>query len=350
MKYLSIEEISRQTGLEVSLLRYYESEYPETLPPKVVKGDSLVFSQDAVAIFKKIHMGSSGTTKDETPARPKRYARVIAVTSGKGGVGKTNICLNLAVEFQRLGKMTVVFDADMGMANVHLLAGVNPDYSVREVLDGRREITDIIVPGPEGTGIIPGGTGILTLADSSGEERMRLISALEKVESVSDIVLVDTGAGMGAAVRDFLMTADEIVFVLTPDITSMADAYGLLKALHREKMPRIPVYSVVNMVQTVSQAVDVARRFSGCVAQFLERDVENVGYIMKDSTVGAATARRTPFTVFRPDARASRNMHHIAMTMLAGEKGETRGHSAFRRYLQSVRNISAPGKAGGRAG
>ena len=193
------------------------------------------------------------------------------------------------------------------------------------------KVSDIIDEGPEGIGIIPGGSGIMALADSSPEERARMVDALSDMEKAADIIIVDTGAGMSAGVRDFLLAADEVIFVLTPDITSLADAYGLLKALHHESY-KGGFYSVVNMVRTLQQAADVACRFSDCVQKFLGRKVTNVGYLLRDSTVAAATAQRKPFTVFDRQARVSKNTRNLAVELLKNEQPELKTNSAFKRY------------------
>lgn len=338
---LSIEAIARQTGLEESLLRFYESEYPEQLPAKVLYGNILAFGPGAAEAFQRIHdMHHGGMIKPERVPETERYARVIAITSGKGGVGKTNLALNLAIELQRLGRMCVLLDADMGMANVHLLAGINPRHDLRElILDPARKITDLIMEGPEGIGIIPGGGGILALADSSNRDRMRILRALREVEQEADIILVDTGAGMSSSVRDFLVAADEILFVLTPDITSLADGYGLLKSLHHDERFGAPaIYSLVNMAQNLTQAADTARRFAGCSTQFLNRQVESLGYVLRDATVSAATARRKPYTVFQPEARVSKNTRTVATLLVKKEMPEIRINSAFGRYLNILQH------------
>jgi len=334
---LTIEEIARETGLEESLLRFYESEFPGELPGKVLQGDVLSFDSNAVEAFRKIHQRHATGDSNGPDRTSNRYARVIAVTSGKGGVGKTNIALNLAIEMQRLGKMCVVLDADMGMANIHLLAGITPSHDILELFTSGLNIAEIIVEGPEGIGIIPGGGGVLALADSTRQQRMQIVAALAEVERAADMIVVDTGAGMGPGVRDFLLSADDLLFVLTPDITSLADAYGLLKALHRKNMSDRPIYSVVNMVNTMKQAVDVARRFSTCAVDFLGREVRNIGYLMKDSSVGAATARRTPYCVFKPQANVSRNTRNLAKALLQSELPEIRMSSAFGRYMKMLR-------------
>jgi flagellar biosynthesis protein FlhG len=336
---LSIDEISRETGLEESLLRFYESEFPEEFPQKQWRGDGLAFDPKAVDSFKKVHALYSGQRQDGLASgrAAGRFARVIAVTSGKGGVGKTNIALNLAIEFQRFGKMCVLLDADLGMANVHLLAGLNPGHDIGEVLTGNRSVSEIVQDGPEGIGIIPGGGGILALADSTKQDRLRILRGLESIERKADIILVDTGAGMGASVRDFLKSADEVILVLTSEITSLADGYGLLKAMAQDReFAGKPLYTVINMANGLRQAAEAANRFSGCVKQFLNREVKSAGYILRDSTVSAATMRRIPYSVFKPQSRVSINTRNIAARLLKEEMPEIKLSSAFGRYLNML--------------
>lgn len=333
---LTIDDLVRLTGLEESLLRFYESEYSAEMPDKVLRGGVLFFPADSAAIFQNIHLrhGNGG----RTVVRQEKYGRVIAVTSGKGGVGKSSLTLNLAVELQRLGKMSVVLDADMGLANIHLMAGLDPRYDLSDMLAGRIGVAELVASGPEGIGIIPGGGGIMSLADSTPGDRRHIINSLAEVEKAADIVLVDTGAGLGSSVREFLLAADELIFVLTPDITSLADAYGLLKVLSQQGLGGRPLYSVVNMVTTLRQAADVALRFAACADEFLGLTVRNIGYLLRDSTVTAALAGRQPYTVFRPGARVSRNTRNIAVDLLGSELEEVRVSSAFNRYLRMVAN------------
>lgn len=341
--HLTIETLVARTGLEESQIRFYESEYGERLPEKVLRGDTLFFSPAAVAALQQVHSrhlalaGGDEAVSDDDGG----YARVIAVTSGKGGVGKTNVALNLAIAFQRLGKMALVLDADLGMANIHLLAGIQPAYSLKDLLRAELAISDLITQGPEGIGIVAGGSGVIALADSTPAQRRELLLALERMERHAEVIMVDTAAGMGAGVRDFLLAADEVIFVLTPDLTSLADAYGLLKALHAREFDR-PLYSVVNMAASLKQAAEVAIRFSNCARQFLGVTVDNIGYILRDATVGAATVRRTPYLVFDPKAKVSRNTTAIANALLRGRGSDdtVRLHSAFKRYLNLIRDGS----------
>jgi flagellar biosynthesis protein FlhG len=343
MELLTIDTLVAHTGLEESQIRFYESEYGERLPEKVLRGDTLFFTVEAVAALQQVHarhlaLADDGAVVADEEA--KGYARVIAVTSGKGGVGKSNVALNLAIAFQRLGKMALVLDADLGMANIHLLAGIQPVYSLKDLLRAELAIADLITQGPEGIGIVAGGSGVIALADSTPGQRKQLLDALERMERHAEVIMVDTGAGMGAGVRDFLLAADEVIFVLTPDLTSLADAYGLLKALHAREFNR-PLYSVVNMAASLKQAADVAIRFSNCARQFLGVEVANIGYILRDATVGAALARRTPYLVFDPQAKASRNTSAIATALMRAADDSVRLNSAFKRYLNMIRDGSA---------
>ncbi len=334
---LTIADLSEQTNLEESRIRFYESEYIAEFPKKILHGDIYFFHKKAVNLLKEIHNRHCKNDLKKSQKKIKeKFARVIAVTSGKGGVGKTNLALNLAIEFQRLGKMTIVMDADLGMANIHLLSGIQPLYSIKDIVDTGHSISDVIMEGPEGIGIIPGCSGVVALADSTKYERMQMLNALENVEASADIIIVDTGAGMNANVRDFLRAADEIIFVLTPDITSLADAYGLLKAICNEGLDK-PVYSVINMVHTLRQSADTAQRFSGSTKHFLNCEVNNIGYLLKDQTVTAATSHRKPYTVFDPNARVSKNTQNIALTLLKQEDPEIKFSSAFSRYIKMLK-------------
>lgn len=331
---LTIDDIARQTGLEESLLRFYESECAEELPKKILRGDTLFFDKESVAVFTNIH--SKYQAKKQQQKQPQeQYGRVIAVTSGKGGVGKTNIALGLTIEFQRQGKMSVVLDADMGLANIHLLSGITPQHDLMDLIKGKVEMSELIEAGPEGIGVIAGGSGMLAMADSGRQDRHHIIQALVSLEKAAEIIVVDTGAGMGQGVRDFLLAADDLLFVITPDITSLADAYGLLKALHQGNMTPRPVYLVVNMVQTLKQAAVVATRFASCAQDFLGISITNAGYILKDTTVSRATAKQTPFSVLSPAARVSKNIRTIAANLLQQNMADTTS-SAFSRYLNLI--------------
>jgi len=331
---LTIDDLVRETGLEESLIRFYESEYAARLPAAVERGGAVLFRPETVTVLRQLHARHAGTEIEAPPER-ERFARVIAVTSGKGGVGKSNIALNLAVEFQRRGHMALVVDADLGMANIHLLAGVQPVNTLNDYVTRDIAASEVITDGPEGVGIVAGASGILPMADAGLAARRRMLEVLADMERAADIVMVDTAAGMGAGVRDFLRAADEVIFVLTPELTSLADAYGLLKALRREGF-KAPCHVLVNMAASLRQAAGVAVRFAQCAEQFLAVKINNIGYVLKDSAVSAALAARRPYTVNAPKAKASRNTANIAAALLRGGDSAQRTSSAFSRYLRLV--------------
>lgn len=297
----------------------------------------MFFTEPAAALFAKIHAQHRPEAKASSDHQ--RFARVIAVTSGKGGVGKSNLALNLAIACQQMGKMALVLDADLGMANIHLLAGIQPAYTLKDLLQLDLAPSELITQGPGGIGIVAGGSGVVALADSTPGQRQRLLSALEAMERHAEIIVVDTAAGMGAGVRDFLLAADEVIFVLTPDLTSLADAYGLLKALHAKGCDR-PLSLVVNMATSLKQAAEVAVRFSNCARQFLGLTIDNIGYLLRDNTVGASAVRRTPYLVFDPQAKVSKNTIAIATAILRREDTSLRQNSAFKRYQKLIRDNS----------
>ena len=161
----------------------------------------------------------------------KEAARVIAVTSGKGGVGKSSVSVNLAIQFARMGKSVVILDADLGLANVEVMFGVIPKYNLSDLLYNGRELKEIICEGPEGIQFISGGSGIANLANFDKEQVKRLINKMTELEKIADIVIIDTGAGINPSVMEFLISSPETILVTTPEPTSVTDSYALLKAL-----------------------------------------------------------------------------------------------------------------------
>ena len=161
----------------------------------------------------------------------KEAARVIAVTSGKGGVGKSSVSVNLAIQFARMGKSVVILDADFGLANVEVMFGVIPKYNLSDLLYNGRELKEIICEGPEGIQFISGGSGIANLANFDKEQVKRLINKMTELEKIADIVIIDTGAGINPSVMEFLISSPETILVTTPEPTSVTDSYALLKSL-----------------------------------------------------------------------------------------------------------------------
>lgn len=240
------------------------------------------------------------------------HARVLAVTSGKGGVGKTNIAANLAIALCRNHRQRVVLiDADLGLANVDLMLGLQPQWNLSHVLSGERRLEDIIVQGPEGVEIIPGASGLSRLADLQDAQRRTLLEELAKLDHRADYCIIDTGAGIGRTVVSMAASADECIVVATPEPPSVADAYAMLKIISRQ--PHRPqLRLLVNMVGSRQEARRVYERIAGVAQKFLGLQVHDAGYIFCDGHVARAVRGRKPFVTAFPNSQAAWCMRQVA--------------------------------------
>ncbi|GAB4330143.1 MAG: hypothetical protein Kow0099_00540 [Candidatus Abyssubacteria bacterium] len=242
-------------------------------------------------------------------------ASLLSISSGKGGVGKSNIALNLAVHLVGMGFRTVVLDADLGVANLHVLAGIRARHTLQHVMVGKCGIEEIIVPAPGGPDIIPGSSGIYDLANLPGHKRRILLSELEKLESGYDVIVIDTAAGVAAAVLDFVVSSDFGIVVTTPEATAITDAYALTK-LSLERAPGFRIGIVANRVKSAREGALALRRISDCARRFLGRSPLELGYVWEDSTVRRAVNEGIPFSVGYPQSKASLCMHRLAKTLV----------------------------------
>ena len=258
------------------------------------------------------------------PAR----ARVIAVASGKGGVGKTNMAVNLSLQLCRLGRQVILFDADLGLANADLLLGIQPRYNLTHFFTGGRSLAEIMCEGPLGLKLIPSGSGIAQLADLGPQERERVLSHFALIGDQADYLVVDTGAGISRNVVAFAQAAEEVLVVTTPEPTARLDAYGLIKVLAQEGYPgRIRV--IVNMAESPAEGEDVARLMETLAGRFLNIHVERLGVVPRDREVPLAVRAQRPFSLERPDSPASRAVAAMASAIskvnLAQPPGGVRG-------------------------
>lgn len=252
-------------------------------------------------------------------------ARVIAVASGKGGVGKTNIVVNLGLILARQGRRTLVFDADLGLANVDILMGLVPGHTITEVITGRRNLSEVVVSGPGGLLLIPGASGIQELADLDPATRNRLIGELEALAREVDVILVDSGAGISQAVFSFAAAAGEAIVVATPEPTSITDAYGLIKGLQRL---RVRVNLLVNRAISYTEGRQTAQRLQGACRRFLQLELPLLGIIPEDSHVGEAVRRQQPFCELYPRCQAARALEEAA-ARINGQEPPAAGTRGF---------------------
>jgi flagellar biosynthesis protein FlhG len=242
-------------------------------------------------------------------------ARVISITSGKGGVGKTHIVVNLAYALQQLGARVMVLDADLGLANVDVLLGLTPRFNIQHVLSGDKTLTDVLVSGPAGMAILPAGSGIHELTHLTESQRLHLLEALEALDLDLDFLLIDTGAGISANVMYFNLAAQDIVIVATPEPTSLTDAYALMKVLatqHAAKHFQI----VINTVASAAEAQEVFRRLRLVTERFLQISIDYLGFILHDAAFPQAVRQQQALLQLYPSCPAARCFHHLAQRVL----------------------------------
>ena len=255
------------------------------------------------------------------PARNR--ARVLAVTSGKGGVGKTNFSTSLALTLAQQGQRVIVLDADLGLANLHVVLGVTPRYHLEHVLQGERTLEETLFPGPCGIQIIGGASGLSELANLDGRQRDYFIESLQTLDTLADVIIIDTGAGLSHTVMAFLGAAEEILVVTTPEPTAITDAYATIKVVTGEN-PEAKLRLIVNMAQSVEEAQAVANRLNRIAQQFLHIGLDFAGSIPLDPAVRAAVRAQKPFVLLSPNSPASRSIVEIARHLgFSPEKIET---------------------------
>lgn len=257
-------------------------------------------------------MAQSMKTKIESDiTQGFRHTRVMVVTSGKGGVGKSNLALNLAIAMSDMGTRVTLLDADMGLGNVDIILGMVPKYNLYHVIKQEKDVKDIIMSGPKGLKIIPGGSGIQEMANLSEHDLKRVVWELGRLDGDSEYMIIDTGAGISNNVMSFVMAADEIMIVTTAEPTSLTDAYGIIKATASRKA-RGKISVIVNRVASEAEGILVAQKLKSVAQRFLGVDVEVLGHVVEDKSVEEAVMRQTPFVIGSPDSPASRNVRSIA--------------------------------------
>ncbi len=265
-------------------------------------------------------------------------ARVVAISSGKGGVGKTNLTVNLALALAELGKKVIIFDADLGLANAQVLLGVAPALSMYDCLYGGRSIEEVIYPVTRGIWLVSGGSGIVELANLDQERRQHLVRAIDYLESAADYLLLDTGAGISKEVLGFVAAAREVIIVLTPEPTSLTDAYSLIKIIDRFHLHN-QVYIVVNRAQDQNEARQTVARLEKVINQFLTLKTLPLGFVLDDRTVGRAVKQQKPVYLLAPQSSAAICFKEIAARLDGQKTGQLdmpvleRGAGGFVRKL-----------------
>ncbi|MBR3731509.1 MAG: MinD/ParA family protein [Spirochaetales bacterium] len=258
-----------------------------------------------------------------------RKTRVITVSSGKGGVGKTNLAINLGIAYAQLGKRVVVMDADLGLANVNVCLGIIPKYNLFHLIKKQKTMKDIIIDTKYGIQIVAGASGFSKIANLTDAERDVFISELDTL-SYADVLIIDTGAGVGQNVLSFVIASDEVIIVTTPEPTAITDAYGIIKIIATEiNNPALELKLIVNRATSVIEGRKVAERVINIANQFLNVKVDNLGIIYEDIIIPQSVRKQMPFIINDPKAKASQCVKHIVSRLEGVEFKEGGGLKNF---------------------
>ena len=275
------------------------------------------------------------------PQRP--LARVITVTSGKGGVGKSNTAINLAVQFKKMGQRVIILDADFGLANIEVMFGAVPKHNLCDLIYQGKSIKEIITWGPMDVGFISGGSGIAGMSNLSIDHLSYIIKNLSELDEMADIIIVDTGAGIADAVLEFLVASGEILLVTTPEPTSITDSYSLLKALNRhprysKEISHIKV--IANKVENGQEGRSLYEKLDTVVARYLKIPITYLGMIPQDAQLAKAVMQQMPVSIQNPDSKSAQAYEVLAARLMNKELNKTltkRGMAAFFSHIISKR-------------
>ena len=267
--------------------------------------------------------------------KPDKGPRIITVTSGKGGVGKTNFVVNLGLSLAKLKQQVVIFDADLGLSNVDVLMGINPPGNLYDLLFNNKNIEDIIAKGPKNLRFISGGSGFHELSNLDQTQRQNLINSLNYFQNETDFLFIDTGAGISKNVLGFVAAAEEVIVIVTPEPTSLADAYSLIKIMSKFNV-QSEVSLIVNMAADKREAQQTADKIIMVANRFLQIKVTHLGYVCMDPVVSQAVKSQNPFVLSYPYSSASKSLSNIAENMINGFQQPVKGIGGFIGKLLSL--------------
>ena len=281
--------------------------------------------EEQLSELKQIMQSSSPKTR---PAG-NHNTRIIAITSGKGGVGKTNIAVNMAIAYAQLGKKVILIDGDLGMANVNVLLNVVPKYNLLQVINKQKTMQEIILDTEFGIKFIAGANGFSKIANLSVAELEYFANQFSSLGN-ADIIIIDTGAGIANNVLQFVAAADEVYVVTTPEPTAITDAYGIIKIITTEIVDReINIQLLVNRVHSADEGKRISDRIINIVGQFLNYKVNYIGFIYEDPVIQASVIRQKPFIVINPTSKPAVCVKHIVGRIEKTDVSNNEGVSSF---------------------
>lgn len=245
----------------------------------------------------------------------RKVPRTMAITSGKGGVGKTLMTVNLAIQYAQRGLKVLLIDADLGLANIDVILGLSPKQTLQDVLEGRLTLDEVAVPGPMGITVLPAASGVAELSDLTENQKLSLMDHIDHWNADFDVVLVDTGAGISPNVRFFVLAVERILVVTTPEPTSVTDAYALMKVMYLNH--RISHFDlVVNQVKNQREPKEVYRTLSRVADKYLDVGLYFVGSVPDDVLMGQSVRDRKPVSLLFPDAPSSQAFRQISSNLM----------------------------------
>ncbi len=259
----------------------------------------------------------------------------IAITSGKGGVGKTNTVVNLAMALQKRKKRVTVFDADLGLANIDILLGLTPEHNIVDIIKDNLSIEDIILDGPEGIKIVPASSGIQEITNLNQYQEEKLLSEISKIEDFTDILLIDTAAGISDLVLSFLLMAEEIIIIVNSEPTSIVDAYAMIKVITSYDSSK-SISIIVNSVRTDEEGKAVFDQLNNVADRFLGKDLNLMGYLPFDKRVAEAVRNQQPVIQEFPKSEISIAFNNIARILLNKMSWNTKNGDSYESWKKMI--------------
>lgn len=283
-------------------------------------------SDQAEMLRKIVSMKAGNLQGNASDDKEVKKARVITITSGKGGVGKTNITINLALALSKMGLKVVILDADFGLANIDVLFGIIPKYTLLDLIHDEKTIFEVLTDGPDNIKFLSGGSGVEELVRLDRKKLRKFVSSIGMLDKLFDVILIDTGAGLSQNVMSFIMAADEVLLITTPEPTSITDAYALVKMVsRRDRKKRINV--LVNKAESSKEAAEIANKLCMVSEKFLSLKLLKIGYILYDENVTKSVKMQKPFSLYNPKCQAARNIAEIADKLFV-DKNSDEGEGA----------------------
>ncbi len=269
--------------------------------------------------------------------QPNR-ARVITVTSGKGGVGKSNVSVNLAIMLRKMGKKVIIFDADFGLANVEVIFGIVPKYNLFDIIYNNMSINEVLQNGPLGIEFLSGGSGVKELLKLDHAQISFLVSKLNDLEKYADVIIIDTGAGISDAVLSFIHASNEVILVTTPEPTSVTDAYAVLKAIKNNKVEGMDkkINVLINRVTSDSEGMDIFDKLNKVTKKFLGLELRNIGFLPEDKSLPRAVIEQKPVSILFPKSSVAKAFEKLGQNVMESKEFAQNSSTGFSNIFSTM--------------